>query len=298
MMKRPLQYQNELVNSEIRNGFNRSAKTYDAAAIFQREIAQRLFERLELMRIQPQIILDLGAGTGFCSELLEKKYPQGHIIAVDVSENMLSQARSKKYWQNQQHFLCANANALPLESQSVDLIFSNLFLHWCVPLDLVITELQRVLKPNGLLLFSMLGPDTFKELRQSWAAIDDKPHVHSFSDMHDVGDALLRSHCIDPVMDMEYVALHYKKLETFLADIKALGVSNKLQHRQKTLMGKQHYQRFVNQYESMRNHEGLLPVTYEVIYGHAWGAQALDANDDGDVYISLDEIKRGLRNGS
>jgi malonyl-CoA O-methyltransferase len=291
MMKIPLHNQNELVGNEIRNGFNRSAKTYDSAAIFQREIAQRLFERLELMRIQPQIILDLGAGTGFCSELLEKKYPQTEIIAVDVSENMLSQARSKKQWQSQQHFLCANAKSLPLESQSVDLIFSNLFLHWCFPLDPVVAELHRVLKPNGLLLFSMLGPDTFKELRQSWAAVDDKPHVHSFIDMHDVGDALLRSHCIDPVMDMEYVTLHYEKLNTFLGDIKALGVSNKLQHRQKSLMGKQHYQCFVNQYESMRTQDGLLPVTYEVIYGHAWGAEAMDSNGS-DVYISPDEIKR------
>lgn len=278
----------ELLQTEIKQAFNRAAKTYDKAAIFQHEIAQRLVERLELMRVQPQRILDLGCRTTYSSQLLKELYPKAKIISVDSAEQMLFTAAEK----TSKHFVCSEPESLAFASQSFDLIFSNLHLHWCSDLAQVVAEMRRLLKPKGLLLFSTVGPDTFKELRESWAAVDALPHVHLFHDMHNIGDLLLHAGFVDPVMDAEYLILHYQHLHSFLADIKALGVSNKLQTRQKTLMGKAHFQSFLDHYETLRTAEGKLPVTYEVIYGHALGPS--DENEiktEHEVRIAIDQIK-------
>lgn len=274
---------------DVRKSFNRAATTYDKAAFFEKEIAQRLLERLQIMRIQPQVVLDLGCRTGYTTRLLAGHYPQAQIFAIDFAEKMLLQTKSKH---NQKNYICAEAELMPLKSNSIDLIFSNLFLPWCVNLNTAIAEMHRLLKPGGVILFSTLGPDTFKELRASWAMVDEFPHVHIGLDMHHVGDKLLQAQFADPVMDMEYVTLHYDQVRTLLTDIKSLGISNKLQDRQNTLMGKRHFQAFLDQYESLRTSAGKLPLTYEVIYGHAVGVGNEEKADSTEVRIAIDQIRR------
>jgi len=268
------QHEARLDKRLYRHAFHRAAETYDEAAVLQKEVAGRLLERLDYVRLQPQQILDLGSGTGFCATALARRYKTARVIALDIAPGMLQQARKKlsrleKLFGNRQRFVCADADYLPLKDRSLDLVVSNLTLQWCPNLDQTFAEIRRVLKPDGLFMFSTLGPDTLKELRQSWKTVDRNAHVHTFIDMHDVGDALLRAQFADPVMDMETITLTYKDASKLMQDLKSLGAHNASAARTKGLTGRHRLQSMLAAYEKFRR-DGVLPATYEVVYGQAW----------------------------
>lgn len=257
----------------MRQSFERAAVQYDAAAVLQREISKRLLERLEYIKLQPQRILDLGAGTGLSLSGLCQRYPAAHVYALDIARNMLLEARKKQTWlqrwRRPVQFITADAEALPLADASIDLLFSNLTLQWCVELQRTFDEFRRVIKPGGLLMFTTFGPDTLKELRDCWSQVDGYTHVNRFIDMHDIGDALVRSHFAEPVMDMEMITMTYTDVASIMQDLKTIGAHNVTRGRARNLTGKGKLQQLVASYEQFRNN-GVLPVSYEVIYGHAW----------------------------
>jgi len=261
-----------LDKQQARLAFERAAATYDAAAALQQEVGQRLMERLDLIRIQPARILDLGAGTGVFSKALLRRYRKADVFALDIALNMLRHTRRRGGWLRRPCCVCADGERLPFADDSVDFIFSNLALQWCMDLEPVFTELQRVLAPGGLLMFTTFGPDTLKELRASWEAVDGYTHVNSFIDMHNVGDALLQTRWADPVMDAERITVTYREVRTLMEDLKHQGAHNVTVGRPRGLTGKQRLQQFVQAYETYRR-DGLLPASYEVVYGHAWSPQ-------------------------
>jgi malonyl-CoA O-methyltransferase len=279
--------QEKLNKLRIARSFSSAAEGYNAAAVFQQEIGRRLIERLRLVKINIKTVIDLGASTGYCTQLLSEHYVGARIIAVDIAEGMLRYIQ--KQGDGPPELICGDAQALPFADNTVDLVFSNLMLQWCPDVLSVFKEVQRVLKPGGLLMFATLGPDTLDELRQSWAQVDSYQHANSFADMHDVGDALLGSGLLDPVVDMEYITVTYKKVEKLLHDLRDLGANQIIGNRRLGLLGKGHYQAFVQAYEGMRQ-EGVLPATYEVIYGHAWkGAEVTE----GEASVLIKDI--GIR---
>jgi len=278
----------QLDKDAVISAFNRASVTYDAAAVLQQEIASRLLERLEWIKIQPRIIIDLGAGTGQGTLALVKKYPNAKIIALDIAEQMLVFARNKFYSQTnkgllnqlrnkltaklkQVNYLCADAESLPIASQSVDLIFSNLAIQWCENTQLLFNELQRVLSPTGCLLFSTMGTDTLTELKQSWLAINQEPHVNNFVDIVEIGDAMMQSGLADPVMDSERIVMEYTQLLDLFRDLKQIGAHNHLQNRSKGLMTKTKLKAMQQAYEQFKLSNGKYPASYEVVYGHGWG---------------------------
>jgi malonyl-CoA O-methyltransferase len=262
----------------MRSAFEKAAITYDAVAVLQQEVADRLVERMSLMAMKPVSILDAGSGTGFVSQLLAARFQKAKITALDLAFNMLKQAKSKRTfkqrWHKQFSYVNAEVESLPFADASVELIISGLTLQWCQDLPKVFKEFRRVLAPGGLLLFSSFGPDTLKELRQSWAEVDDVPHVNAFADMHDVGDALVQSGFADPVMDMEMLTVTYKDVKTVMRDLKQIGAHNVMQGRSHTITGKNKLQKMIKSYEQFRTDEGLLPVSHEIVYGHAWVPEA------------------------
>jgi malonyl-CoA O-methyltransferase len=260
-----------ILKRDILRSFNKAASTYDAAAFLQREVADRLLERLGYFSIKPQIILDIGAGTGYTTKLLERRYKNAKIIAFDIAAEMLRTSKKNKKWFDRKHYICGDAEKLPFGNQVADIIFSNLMLHWVGNTERVVKELQRVLKQDGLLLFTTLGPDTLFELRESWGACDNGVHVHPFIDMHHVGDFLLKAGFADPVIDMEFITITYNDIKQIFIDLKNLGTHNIARERRKGLTGKAKFNQFMSAYEKFRNAEGLIPMTYEVIYGIAWG---------------------------
>jgi len=280
---------NQLDKKAVIAAFNRASTTYDQAAILQQEITSRVLERLEWMKIQPKIILDLGAGTGQASIALAKKYPDATIIALDIAEQMLQLARQKVQSQSskgilkqlrnklmnqkdeQVSYLCADAESLPIQNQSVDLIVSNLAIQWCENTQLLFNELQRILSPSGCLLFSSFGVETLIELKQSWLAINQQPHVNNFVDILELGDAMLQSGLADPVMDSEKIVMEYTELLDLFKDLKQIGAHNHLKNRSKGLMTKAKLKIVQQAYEQFKLKNGKYPASYEVVYGHAWG---------------------------
>src|SRR5690606_5630407 len=139
---------------------------------------------------------------------LSDRFPKARIIALDIAEPMVRAAKRRKPWFRKLDGVCADAGQLPLADASVELVFSNLMLQWMDDPAIVFREFRRVLKPDGLLLFTSFGPDTLHELRKAWSAADDRVHVNRFIDMHDLGDALLRSGFVNPVMDVDRILTH------------------------------------------------------------------------------------------
>ena len=256
---------------QARRAFERAAERYEAAAVLQREVADRLLERLDYIRLQPRRVLDLGAGTGFCTWPLQDRYPRAQVLAMDFAHAMLRRARRPRRWfRRTPAFVCADARALPLAGASVELIVSSLMLQWCRPLAPCLAEMRRVLAPGGLLLFTTFGPDTLKELRAAWAQVDDARHVHAFDDMHDVGDALLAAGFVDPVVDMEMLTVTYADVLDLMRDLQAIGAHNVATGRRAGLTGRGALRAMMRAYEGFRGEDGRLPATWEVVYGHAW----------------------------
>ena len=252
-----------------RRAFERAAATYDAAAVLQNEIGGRLIERLDLIRAQPARILDLGAGTGVFTRALLRRYRRADVVALDIAAPMLRRVQGRGGWFRRPACVCADAERLPFADDSFDFIFSNLMLQWCADLESLFAGLRRVLAPGGLLLFTTFGPDTLKELRASWEAVDGDTHVNAFVDMHNVGDALVQTQWAEPVMDTERLTVTYRELQDLMLDLKHIGAHNVTVGRPRGLTGKRHLRQVTEAYERYRV-DGLLPASYEVVYGHAW----------------------------
>ena len=281
-----------------RLAFERAARTYDEAAVLQREVNHHLLERLEYINHTPEIILDVGAGTGYATHSLKQIYPSAHLIALDIAYPMLSLARSHTSLmvriKKKIKFINAEAESLPLTDNSVDMVYSNLTVQWVNDLDLTLKEFARVLKPGGMVLFSTFGPDTLTELRESWRAVDRYSHVNQFFDMHDIGDAMLRARLAEPVMDVENFTMTYKDIFSIMRDLKAIGAHNVTSARPKGLTGKSHFRALEQEYERYRR-DDQLPVSYEVVYGHAWKPVKADKPSD-PVSISLDTLQKHEKN--
>jgi malonyl-CoA O-methyltransferase len=249
----------------------------------RREISSRMFDRLELIKITPQRVLDAGCGAGADLPLLQKSYPAAQILGIDAAEAMVLAAQGPVAKQSSLNQLlskllpaktgvdlvCGDFADLPLGPNSVDLVWSNLALHWHPQPDRVFAEWRRVLRVNSLLMFSCFGPDTFRELRAAFAEADLAQHTLPFVDMHDFGDQLVEVGFSTPVLDMEVITVTYDTPQALLADVRALG-GNPLGTLRRGLMGRQAWRRMLDALERGRRPDGKLGLTFEVIYGHAF----------------------------
>jgi malonyl-CoA O-methyltransferase len=275
----------------IRRSFDAAAERYDAAAVLQREVADRMAERLQLVRLQATRLLDAGSGTGYAATALKQRFPDARLIELDLALGMLQVSAAKTgrvaRWLGRANWqICADIEAMPLASASVDLVWSNLTIQWLDTPDAAFAEFHRVLRPEGLLMFSTLGPDTLMEMRAAFAAADGAPHVNRFIDMHDLGDALTRTGFAAPVMDMEKIVLTYADMKAALRDLKAIGAHSAASGRPRGLFGKAAFARAEAAYERFRR-DGRLPATFEVVYGHAWKPAPKPQRPDGTQVIEF-----------
>lgn len=277
-----------------RRAFTRASGGYDAAAVLQSEVRGILLQRLELTRLHPGVVLDAGAGTAHASRSLKARYPNARVIALDSARGMLLEARRQQRWWRRFERVCADAAQLPLLDASVDLIFSNLLLPWNHP-DAVLGEFRRVLRPGGLLTLSSCGPDTLRELRSAWSAVDGEAHVHPFIDMHDLGDALVRAGFNAPVLDVERYTLNYADVGALLKDLRANGARNSLTQRRRGLTGRKRLAAMQHAYEPFRV-DGRITATAEIVFANAWAPQTLQRRGDAlETSVSLAEITAELR---
>ncbi len=280
----------------VRRSFERAASQYDQAAVLQREVCDRMIAHLDYLKHQPKVILDGGCGTGYGGGRLMARYQPARLLSIDLAYAMARLARRRRSnWKGllssigvaRDHYLCGDLEHLPLRSGSVDMVWSNLVIQWCNDLDAMFKGIHDVLAVNGLFMFSTFGPDTLKELRQAFAEVDDFSHVSRFTDMHDIGDALLRNGFGMPVMNMEYITLTYEDLMGLMRDLKMIGAHNAVVGRRPGLMGKSAWEKLRQSYERFRR-DGKLSATYEVIYGHAW-------KDEESTFTSLPDGVQAIR---
>jgi len=266
--------------------------TYDQVAVLQRHMLDGLFDRLDLVQLQPRIILDLGCGTGYGVDGLRQRYPQAQIIALDIAASMLAIVRQKYASSPQIWCVCSDAEALPLTASGVDLIVCSATLQWC-DLHTVIAGCLRILRPNGVLAFASFGPDTLCEIKNAWRQVDQQTHVHDFIDMHNVGDVLVELGFDAPVLDVERVQLTYADPSRALNDVRQIGSTNAAKNRARGLLGKQQYRALLSALAELQNADGLVPVTYECIYGHAFApAEPRQFREtDGSVSIPIRNIR-------
>jgi malonyl-CoA O-methyltransferase len=280
----------------VRHSFDRASAAYEAAAVLQARVGEELLGRLDFFRLTPPVVLDLGAGTGRLTGELKRRYRSANVIALDIAPGMLREARRHMGFFRRFNRVCGDARRLPFADASVDVVVSNLMLQWCDELDTAFGEVRRVLKPDGLFAFTTFGPDTLKELRAAWSAVDDFTHVNTFIDMHDIGDALVRAGLTEPVLDVDRVTLTYQDVLSLMRDLKAIGAHNVTAGRPRGLTGRRALRGLEAAYEPWRT-EGRIPATYEVVYGTAWGAAGKHAASavGGEVRISPASIRRRER---
>ena len=294
----------------VRQLFAQPARVAESAFL-RREVAGRMHERLSLVKIAPQRVLDAGCGEGADLPVLQSTFAGAHLLGLDASSDMLGSGRDGQNsalssmrrlltrWLSSDAqaglgssgtLMCGNFAELPLQPNSVDLVWSNLALHWHPQPDRVFAEWRRVLRADGLLMFSCFGPDTFKEVRQAFEAGDQAPHTLSFVDMHDLGDMLVQAGFATPVMDMETITVTYESVDKLMADVRAWG-GNPLSTRRRGLLGKSAWKRIVNKLEEGRGPDGKLALTFEIIYGHAFRPVARQTAS-GESVIQWDLGKR------
>jgi malonyl-CoA O-methyltransferase len=277
----------------VRAAFDRASATYDAAAVLQGRVRAELLSRLDLIKVAPEVVVDLGCGTGDGTRRLKDRYRAALVIGLDPALGMLRETRRRSGWLRPLRTVCADVMQLPFRDQSVNLMFSNLMLQWCDDLDGALAEIRRVLAPEGFFAFTTFGPDTLRELRSAWAAADGGTHVSGFRDMHDIGDALTRAGLSEPVMDVERLTMVYPNVAAITRDLKVIGAHNATVARARGLTGKGRWRTMTEAYEAHRR-EGQLPATYEVVYGAAWGARARAGAPvvQGEVQIPVHAIRR------
>ncbi|HJV87289.1 MAG TPA: methyltransferase domain-containing protein [Noviherbaspirillum sp.] len=277
----------------------------------RREIARRMHERLPLVKIKPERVLDLGCGTGNDLPLLQEHYPDAQVLGLDASPALLSAAyeRQRAAMSSMNRLLtrwlpgrigagldvagglvCGDFGQLPFKNGSMDVVWSNLALHWHPHPDKVFAEWRRVLRVDGLLMFSCFGPDTLKEIRSAFSVADRQAHALSFVDMHDFGDMLINAGFSTPVMDMETITVTYESVNKLLSDVRAWG-GNPLATRRRSLFGRRAWAEVTQALEQTRRDDGKLPLTFEIVYGHAFRPTPTKTSS-GESIIRLDFRKK------
>lgn len=286
----------------VQQQFDRRAPL-DVPQFLYGEIAQRMLARLGYVRTEVQTVLDAGCGAGHALDPLRSRYPDMVYTGVDISPRLIEVAKERHthrpgLWERLRNrpsksneFLLADMATTHLPPESQNLIWSNMSLHWQPDPQKVFQEWRRLLKSNGLIMFSVPGPGTFLELRQALDAADAHTQTLSFVDMHDYGDQLLQNGFTDPVMDQEVITLTYQSAEKLLEEVHALG-GNASTLRRRTLPGKAWYRRLVDALNAQRHMDGTIHLSLEIAYGHAWRATTLRDSQSGEVRIPISSISR------
>lgn len=276
----------------VERSFNRASSQAASAERWPAKIAEELLERLQFFRLEPRVIVDLGCGAGLAAAQLRRRYPRARVVAVDFALMMVRAARRRQRFWRRYDCVCADARSLPLAAQSVDLVFSNLMLPWCDDPEALFAQVQRVLRPGGLLLFSTFGPDTLNELRAAWARADSASHVSAFADMPQLGAAMSQAGLSEPVMDRELRLTHYPDVRSLLNELRLLGLRHAAADRRRTLTGRVRLQNMIDAYESLRTDSGI-PASWEFIYGAGFAGttRAGAAGGSGEFAVSVDAVR-------
>ncbi|WP_084005444.1 malonyl-ACP O-methyltransferase BioC [Gilvimarinus polysaccharolyticus] len=250
----------QLNKQQVARSFSRAATTYESAARLQRAVGEQL---LSSIAGPASRVLDLGSGTGLFGAGLRRVTGAENHWALDLAEGMLRYGR--EHHPEPDAWLCADAEALPLASESIDLVFSSLAIQWCENLTALFSELYRVLAPGGCIYIATLGPGTLNELQSAWRAVDEYVHVNHFMPPELLLAAAQAAGFVDASLRVHTETLFSANVRELTRELKGLGAHNVNRGRPQGLTGRKQLQLLEAAYEQCREARGL-PASYEVVY--------------------------------
>ena len=268
---------NYIQQNHVRMRFDKCVELFNEHDFFHKYCRKNLFDRLAPIKICPKIILNIGSATGSGSNILSRNYKDSQVYNIDLSFSMLKKSHLKE--NNRIKHIQAEASALPFNDNSIDLIFSNLCMPWLNDLPFFFKEIKRVMKKNGLFIFSTLGPDSLLALKKAWAEVDNFSHINNYIDMHIIGDQLMNAGLLDPVLDSERMIIKYNDISSLERDLTHTGARNALTARENSLTGRKKYEKFSKKLFPCNSSEKL-NIEMEIIYGHAWGREPTPSQNE------------------
>ncbi len=246
------------------------------------EVASRMVERLQWIRLEPKVWTHWGAVRGGqqAHMALLDKYPNsvcfmplaGEFIADTAIKNIAKSANEGDKWKLSNLFKNKpKVNYSSPVDGAVEMLWANMHLHNALDPQTLIAQWHKALATDGFLMFSCLGPDTLHELRGMYELLGWPVPSHQYTDMHDWGDMLVQAGFAEPVMDMERIVLTYETPQKLLQDLRELG-RNLHPDRFPALRGKAWKAKLeaaLVEHLADPQEGGRLKLTFEVIYGHA-----------------------------
>ena len=252
--------------SAVRRCNDRVASRYSESAVVAREVFRRVEARLDYLAIEPKVVVDLGCGVADSLAVLKKRYRKSLVLGIDLSLNMLQHRKPGRLFSRKPALLQADAQSIPLQDDSVDVLLASLMLPQCEDATKVFVEINRVLKPGGAVLFTSLGPDTMKSMLDVMMAVDPSNQRLLFTDMHDLGDMMAAAGLAQPVLDVEYLDVTYPSVDAMLAELRDCGGSNTVLARRRGLMSPLK----AKEIQSALVDAKISCLTLELLSGHAW----------------------------
>lgn len=247
----------------VRSSFANASKTYDDMAALQRTVGKDLLKHERAGGLHGTV-LDIGCGTGFLTGELLKLSGYRQLIALDLALPMVQTTRIKLNRPEKLLYVCADAESLPLQDNSVDRIFSNVALQWCQNLGDTLKDIRRILKPDGHLLFSTFGEKTLQELKAAWRKVDDYSHVNEFYGVAEIEGFLQDAGYKDIQVSKKIYLRQYDSVMSLMRELKGIGAHNVNAGRNHGMTGKNKMQAMMRHYEPLRE-KGLIPASFEII---------------------------------
>ncbi|CAN7182276.1 class I SAM-dependent methyltransferase [Rhizobacter sp. LjRoot28] len=260
------------------------------------EVARRMAERLGIIRLKPEVVVDWWGFAGAGGQALADTYPRARRIVVEPTEGLRERSRKAARagrWPWQRGTGVEVVSADDLSPNGAQLIWANMMLHGVWDPTAVLDRWHRALAVDGFVMFSCLGPDTLRELRDLYARLGWPPAMAEFIDMHDLGDMLVHAGFADPVMDQETLRLSWPDAEALLAELRGLG-GNASPSRFAGLRTPRWRQRLVDELNALRGPDGRLHMRFEVAYGHAFKAPPRPARSS-ETTVSLEQMRTLVR---
>jgi len=254
--------------SQVQQSFALASSSYNQFTALQRTIGDQLLKQQPELSTVSIKALDIGAGTGYLTKKIMSLEAVNEVYALDIATAMLQQTRANVQAVKSLELIAADAENLPLATEVVGAVYSNVAYQWCSQLEQAFAESHRVLQQGGCFSLSTFGTRTLIELKSAWAAADDAVHVNDFLNTETIQQYLTAVGFNEISVLSEDIVMYYDSPKQLMLDLKGMGAHNMNVGRNHGLTGVSAYKRMLAAYEGLRTEQGI-PATFQAVYAYA-----------------------------